>query len=258
MQNPKLVDLNFRQLVDYGGQPRTMFRYDAANRPSCSGYCTSCEDRGLSQRGELDLMSHGCDSADFEFLLGPLPCDQPVRTPVLFLLEDPGGEHGNGDAVTFKGFSKKPPNRHYFWTLPNHTWPTSLREFGANFYGPYFAYIMAKHSLANVYITNTVKCGVAGQLRAEKGKRGGRYDAVRSNCQEQFLSREIEAFGPQVVFCFGGRAFDNYKRLSGLIYPPAYQLMHPSYIANRWQTSGRTQEQLLDENDKIIRSAVAG
>ena len=167
VKNPELVELNFMELLHYGGQPRVMFRYDRTNRPHCVGYCTGCEDRGLVRRGELDLMSHGCDSADFESLLGPLPAEHLIKAPVLFLLEDPGGDYGNGDVVPFGSHRKRPPNRHYFWTLPNPTWPARVSEFGSNFYGPYFAYLMAKHGLANVYVTNAVKCGVAGELKAE-------------------------------------------------------------------------------------------
>jgi hypothetical protein len=258
MNNPKLVDLNFGEIVNYDGQPRVMFRYDAANRPRCVGYCTSCEDKGLAQVGELDLMSHGCDSADFEALLGPLPVKREIAVPVLFLLEDPGGDYSNGDKVVFQDHAKRPPNNHYFWTLSNRTWPASIAEFGSNFYGPYFAYLMAKHGLSNVYITNAVKCGVTGNLKAKKRERRGRYERVATNCQELFLQRELQLFQPQVVFCFGGQAFNYYRKLAAARgYPAGRQLMHPSYLANRWQTTGFTQVELVEQNDQLIRSALS-
>src|SRR5205823_11269859 len=108
----------------------------------------------------------------------------------------------------------------------------------------------------NVYITNAVKCGVAGTLKAQ-GKRRGRCDQVSANCQELFLRRELDLFTPKVVLCFGGRAYDHYRKLAGR---PGYQagqlLKHPSYLADRWQTTGFTQAELVEQNDQLIRSAL--
>nr|ANA08043.1 hypothetical protein 5G4_014 [uncultured bacterium 5G4] len=259
MNNPGLVQLNFRALVDYGGQPRVMNLYDPANRPHCQGYCVNCEDKGLVYDGELDLMSHGCDTSDFETLLGKLSVSHPITVPVMFLLEDPGGDYGNGEVVMFQGHSKRPPNNHYFWTPENRTWPRGVGEFGANFYGPYFAYLMATHGLGNVYITNAVKCGTKGSLRAE-GKKSQRYKQLAANCRERFLAQELRLFKPQLVFCFGESAHDHYRGLASIQgFPPGHLLKHPAFIHRRWQTvkPPTTQQELINQNDEVVQAALA-
>jgi hypothetical protein len=104
-------------------------------------------------------MSHGCDSADFEAILGPMPKDGPgLEQHILFLLENPGMNYGNGRKVKFGGHEKQPPVCHYYFAPSTNFWPEGLEDFGGNLYGPYFAYLTQKHHLTNVYITNLVKC----------------------------------------------------------------------------------------------------
>ena len=91
MKNGALAAINFREILEHGGQPDVQYRY----KPSlpCQGYCVDCEETGILERtgGRLDLMSHGCDSSDFEAILGKMtPSPAGVEVPVLFLLEDPG------------------------------------------------------------------------------------------------------------------------------------------------------------------------
>ena len=51
-----------------------------------------------------------CDSADFEAILGPMPKDGPgLEQHILFLLENPGMNYGNGRKVKFGGHEKQPP-----------------------------------------------------------------------------------------------------------------------------------------------------
>jgi hypothetical protein len=259
MKNPQLVDLNFRRILNYGGQPAVAWRYNDSNRPNCVGYCTGCEDKKLVNPGVLDLMSHGCDSSDFETLLGPLPTQSPVMAPVLFLLEDPGGDYGNGDVVSFRGHTKRPPNNHYFWTPSNTKWPRKVSEFGWNFYGPYFAYLMATHGLGNVYITNAVKCGVRQTVRKTTPgfKRTDPYRAVARTCLQSFLTKEVEIFQPRLVFCFGQAAHNHYVELTfGKPYPAGVLLLHPNYIALA-QRVHKTRDELVRENDKTIAATLA-
>jgi hypothetical protein len=61
-------------------------------------------------------MSHGCDSADFEAILGYMPENDvpPVEQHVLFLLENPGGQYRNGEKRKFGCHQKEPQvNRYY-------------------------------------------------------------------------------------------------------------------------------------------------
>ena len=159
MKNNLLAKINFQEILNYHGQPIVQNSY---SKPlNCHGYCISCEESGLLQQtgGRLELMSHGCDSSDFETLLGLLPKEGlQVKQPILFLLENPGEDYGNGMPIEFRGFRKKPPVYHYYWTPNIENWPERISQFNGNFYGPYFAYLMRKHQLINVYITNLIKC----------------------------------------------------------------------------------------------------
>jgi Uracil DNA glycosylase superfamily len=256
MRDPQLSDLNFRELLEYGGQPSVAARYDPPL--SCNGYCVRCEDEGLVQKsgGRLDLMSHGCDSADFEAIIGPMPTNDPipgVKKHILFLLENPGMDFGNGKVVPFKGLEKQPPVNVYYFAPTTNIWPDGRERFGGNFYGPYFAYLMWKHQLTNVYITNLVKC----RYRRVDGTPASTPFDINKNCIDLYLRREIEIFAPKLIVCFGQRAERGFKSA----YPettrlPHVYLMHPSYICDRWQASGKTQDELLKENDERLRGAI--
>src|SRR4051794_38617595 len=96
MRNQNLVDLNFNHLLRYGGEPPVRNAYDVPLQ--CFGYCVNCDKKGVP----LDLMSHGCDTSDFEELLGPMPVEAgrvASERPIMFLLERPGGDYGNGEQV---------------------------------------------------------------------------------------------------------------------------------------------------------------
>jgi hypothetical protein len=260
MRNRRLVDLNFRRLVDYGGQPKVKNRYDPPL--PCKGYCVKCEKKGLlaGSGHVLDLMSHGCDSNDFRDLLGPLPVRGPalIDAPVVFLLLDPGADCGNGQEVPFGRHRKKPPVLHYCWTPQGDTWPrlqTVLR--GRNFYGPYFAYLMHKHRLANVYITNVVKCRIAPKV-GESRRPSWSKDEIRKLCVRTYLTEELREHDPEVIFCFGrevhGVARD-LKRQLGARWRSEY-LSHPAFILHRSQTIGKKPQQVVIENDGRVRKAL--
>jgi hypothetical protein len=252
MKDPRLVSLNFRELIDYGGQPAVRNSYAEQRRP---GYCVSCEDNGVLAKtgGHLDLMSHACDSEDFKKILGPMPRKgMAIDAPVLFLLEEPGGDKENGCEVCFRGFRKQPPIYHYYWTPNIDIWPTRVAEFGNNFYGPYFAYLMRRHQLLNVYITNLVKC------RWLAGRSSGNKSLIVNHCTSHFLAREVEIFSPQVALCFGGAARRGAETLLARLAPRCrvQDLLHPSYIKNRHQVHTRTEDDCVRINDERVRQVL--
>jgi hypothetical protein len=251
MKDKRLVQLNFSRIVDYGGMPPAKNAYDL--KKVCKGYCVSCEKQGILDRtgGRLDLMSHGCDFSDFETALGPMPeKTPPMNLPILFLLENPGADYGNGDKVDFQHFRKEPPVYCYYWVPDIKTWPishTDLKGKSAH-YGPYFAYLMHQHQLRNVYITNVVKC-----RWVSKSKKAGKHtpEQIVENCVDQFLGEEFRILSPKIVFCFGGqakKAYDRFKEQKGwncvmeCLYHPAARI---------------SREQLIQENDKLIKKAIA-
>jgi hypothetical protein len=245
----RLADLNFKKLLHYGGQPLVRNRYPSPL--ACAGYCVSCEREGLLGTGEsLDLMSHGCDTSDLERVLGPMPAlARPFEQPVLFLLEMPGGDYGNGEIVEFCGFRKRPPVNVYYWTPEPGPWPTDLSHVeNQYFYGPYFAYLMAKHNLRNVYITNAVKCKSNAKSASEK---------VVQNCIKTYLSEEIRIFRPEITFCFGHSAENMMKLIDKAEFQGKIQyLYHPTAIELS-QRYGKSRKEMVAENDAWIANVIA-
>jgi hypothetical protein len=159
----------------------------------------------------------------------------------------PGGEYGLGIEVPFSGFAKKPPVNCYYFSPSLKSWPQSIDHVlqNGNYYGSYFAYIMQKHSLANVYITNLVKCK---RIDAEKPH------LVEEKCVSHFLEREIKEFSPIMVFCFSGKVFDSLRsRFPDL---NCLKLYHPSFIQNRSYTQGMSPSDAISENDRKIEAFV--
>lgn len=258
MKDVRLADISFREIVDYGGQPRGENAYSTPL--DCRGYCISCEESGLLKRtgGRLDLMSHACDSMDFEAVLGRMPRDGAGFTePVLFLLQNPGGDYGNGAPVDFRGLRKQPPVNHYYWTPNVQTWPRRVADFEGNFYGPYFAYLMQRHQLLNVYITNLVKCKWV--KNPDERDANGDTSLIVNHCVERYLTREVQLFTPRIALCFGKVAENGFRDLSRRIalHCPVVNLLHPSFIQFRSQTRERSQDELVQENDERVRHGIA-
>jgi len=149
MLDDNLANLNFCRLLHYGGRPRPRVQ-NTYNPPlPCSGYCVACEDSGrvFDNPGDhFDQMSHGCDTSDFEELLGRLP-NARNSFPIMFLLKNPGGDYNNGNIVPYQGYNKQPPVNHYYWTPNIDEWPNNTEAL-PNLYGPYFAYLMNQHGLS--------------------------------------------------------------------------------------------------------------
>jgi hypothetical protein len=250
MKDQQLADLNFKDLLHYGGQPPVRYRYD--HLLQCTGYCIACDEKYDDVK--LDLMSHGADSSDFEQILGPMPPVVSGRSivaqPVLFLLEQPGGDdYGIGKKIPFRGFTKEPPVQHYYWSPSGSKWPEKIDDFNGNFYGPYFAYIMAKHALGNVYITNLFKCRIAKDEMRRK---------VEAKCHTRYLSKELAIFRPAVVFCFGREAEHGFGRVTQLNERKirSIYLFHPRAVRDA-RMYGKDRQAMIDENDRRIESALS-
>lgn len=252
MKNQELVDLNFRRLIDYRGQPPVRREHPI----ECFGYCTFCEDKKIIDRGILGRMSHGCDTSDFEVLLGLFSGVKRFDERVMFLLEDPGGDQGLGGPFSYQGHSKAPPANCYYFAPEREAlqhWPSNIDDFNFRkyYYGPYFAYLMRKHGLQDVYITNIVKCGVGHEHRQLKTEPV--YNAVTRNCVERFLLEELRLVRLSVVFCFSHAAKRRFDQFLGS--PSSWNvryLTHPSFIRRRW----KTHQALIKKNDETIRQAL--
>src|ERR1041385_3720515 len=102
MRNKALHRLNFNELLGYGGVVQRKHFYDYP--ANCDSFCVKCEKNGTLEKagGKLTLMSHGCDTSDFEAAIGSvLPVSNPIDFPILFLLQDPGGDYDLGEEMSF-------------------------------------------------------------------------------------------------------------------------------------------------------------
>jgi hypothetical protein len=255
MKNKELVELNFKELLNYGGMPPVKYNY--TDSQSCSEFCISCEQKFLQHDSSkvLDQMSHGADTWDFEQILGDLPT---LPTPyderaVVFLLESPGGHYENGAPRTYQGITKEPPIRRFYWSPPGNAWPTT-REIFENMYGRYFAYLLYKFRLKNAYFTNIVKCSLAPKYERKKFipyyvvKDKNKLDSmIRSNCFALFLQKELEIMNPRFIFYFSlktqkmGYYLELKKRFPNARFERLY---HPA--------ARISQETLIDRNDAIL------
>jgi hypothetical protein len=258
VNNQDLRDLNFRQLLHYGGQPSVEW-YRSTPWP-CNGYCVACDEQlGLRTMTTTKrvFISHGADTSDYEQVLGPLKCrTYPVIDPILFLLADPGADYGHYREVAYSGSFKWPTVNCYYWVPPKdmRAWPENTRML-SHYYGDYFAYLMRKHDLHNVYITNVIKCGWGTNGLDPTGRR-----RIVKTCYDHFLKREFSIFSPRLVVCFG-RVADTWLKWclrSNETQPlQIVCLYHPAAIRNRSQTWGKTPERMCEENNERLSPVIA-
>jgi hypothetical protein len=258
VKNHELAKLNFSKLLHYSGVPERGER--SAFPIPCTGFCVSCEKKGYLDKGDLrlDQMSHGADTEDFEKSICALPSGG-LEFPVAFLLESPGGYYCNGRPITYEGVTKQPPVNHYYWTPRDGltTWPTEPSEVDPSAYGPYFAYIIARHKLHYAYFTNIVKCSLAKPeidkfvpyyVARDPDNRDSR---IRNNCHDTFLGNELKLVNPEVVFYFSLRAKKmGYFLELRTLFPKAIfeTLYHPA---------ARIRSHIISLNDERISSALS-
>ena len=243
MKNEFLRQLNFETLLGYPKDFRPQHKYDA--ELPCKRFCVACEKSGTLDKshGKLTLMSHGCDSDDFERVLrSRLNRPAAITEPILFLLEDPGGDYSDiREPILFEGIEKKIPVTHYYFAPSTQSWPQTIEEVieDGNRYGSYFAYIMWKYSLSNVYITNLVKCKREGVQNRS---------LVEEHCVSVFLEKELSAFLPRLIFCFGRRTFNALCYRFPELTERAHYMYHPA--------TRRSLSRIASDNDERIQNAL--
>jgi hypothetical protein len=259
-----LSKLNFEKVVIY---PKISgYKVENEHNFKCTGFCISCEERGILQRGEfLTQMSHGADSNDYKEIIKK---DYENNLPIMIVFENPGNEFSPEHQHPSTRIIKNVPTDHYYWISDKITeapkTPAELikmaKEKGEykNLYDPYMVYLQEKHNLNNIYITNLTKC------KLRKNKKLWRivpYDHVRENCINEIFRSELEIFKPKIVFCMGEKSkkwfpyeifIENFKKWYPLqineIEERVVQLLHP---ATRWANIS-----IVRENDKRIARAI--
>jgi hypothetical protein len=260
MRNSNLVQLNFSDLLVYPDGKRAV---TDCRRPC--GFCVCCEKKGLLPHDgsvRFKLMSHAADTSDYEELLRGAKLPEPAKhitAPIMFLLESPGGQYWNGEEVVCEGVVKEPPTNIYFWAFDPEaitTWPEqadSLRR-NEDRFGGYFAYLMNTFHLANVYITNVVKCGLwdttNNKFVPNRGA-GVVQRGVRDNCVKRYLSREITEFDPHVIFAFGWPAYNAYNAAANLNLVNQVRIEYLRHPSARGSFVGT-----IKSNDQTIREVL--
>ena len=234
----ELFHLNFDNLLKYPDKFDIKNRYEKAI--PCQGFCTCCEDKLQRQAATPPLMSHGCSIDDIRAVIGDtkkFPDGNDER--ILFLLENPGGDCGNGMPVG-DTIIKNPPVYHFYFTpnIINGEWPTTTEEIEQNCYGNYFAYIIYRYALNNVYITNCVKC------EYYKDKDRDMYELSKELCVERFLREEIRIFVPQKVIFFGQAAERIFRKAFPDFQGKTCCLWHPA--------ARRSRKDIIEHNDEIL------
>jgi hypothetical protein len=78
---------------------------------------------------------------------------------------------------------------------------------------------------------------------------------VEDNCVKHFLEREVAAFAPKIVFCFGNKVFAAVQSRFSSLNP--VRLYHPSFIQNYAHTRKMSRSTAMIENDQRIADAIA-
>ena len=255
MKSSELVELNFRKLLHYGDAPDV--RASKSSPTPCTGFCISCERNGFLDGWDLrlDQMSHGADTEDFEKAICKLPTGG-LAISVAFLLESPGKYWGNGNSIEYEGRTKQPPVNHYYWVPRLAEWPSEPVK--PKSYGPYFAYLIAKHKLHRAYFTNVVKCSLA-KCDADQfigyyvtNDADNRHSKIRANCYKLFLSEEMKIVNPKIVFFFGQKA----ARM-GLNSGLGFLLPDTHFVTLEHPAARKRQIDIVSRNDERISAALS-
>lgn len=253
MRNNQLFALNFQGIQKYDlkelARRKAKPNYDPPLK--CDGFCTLCERNGLvSYNGNVPpILSHGCDTDDYESFLGDLSSHlsvlniQKYSEPVIFLLDAPGGYWDSGVAFKYNEYKKQPSTKHYYW-MPHKLkkWPSSIwkkPETSGEHFGDYFAYLMVKHGLTNVYITDVIKCSWENSY-TEKSK---------NMCVETYLNEEVKFVNPATIFCFSRKV----EKMAAKVYPDRKRifLWHPTAIRLS-RRHRKTPDEIVKTNDSCI------
>ena len=230
---PDLFNLNFKKLLDYPDKFDIQNRYE--KDIPCHGFCTCCENKLQQQVATPPLMSHGCSTEEIKQIISE-PFTGTNDRRIMFLLENPGGDYQNGCNIKCNEIEKDPPVNHFYFSpnLDSGKWPITVEEVKPNPYGNYFAYLIKRHSLNNVYITNCIKCKYTGNM----------YKDTKKICVDTYLKKEIEYFDPQKIVVFGCKAMSVVRSYCNFDSNNICRLWHPA--------ARRSLKNIIEHNDEIL------
>jgi hypothetical protein len=232
----ELRSLNFTELISIGVPDATLYTFDeyknnGYEHTPVNGYCLSCEEKGCNHAGDDDSyqltnISHGAHSSDFFCALKAKPRTTGWhQQPLLFVYETPSLDYGIYKTVEYKGHHKR-PSKDWYW-IHDEQEPVSYPErFRGGEYGGFVLSAISTFRLANVYMTNLVKCGLNNKEGNFKNLSFYTEETVK-NCYSNFLEREIAILKPDIIFTIGAAVNDWVRWFVNDTYY-VQQLPHPA------------------------------
>lgn len=231
-----LRKLHFERLIQIGVPDVEHYTFDEYRRNGYEhtpiiGYCTSCEEKGCSTAKDDDSfrlthISHGAHSNDFfSALKTPPDVETWHQQPILFMYETPSLDYRIYREVAYSGH-KKHPSKDWYWIHEDQepiSYPVGFR---GGEYGRFVLSAITTFRLANVYITNLVKCGLNNDEGYFKCLSSYREKTI-SHCYANFLEKEISILKPEIIFAVGSAVEEWMKRFVKDRYH-VQQLPHPA------------------------------
>ena len=207
-----LRKLNFTDLISVGVPDAKSYTYNEYKNNNyehkpITGYCISCEEKGCHTAKDDDSykltnISHGAHSSDFfRALNGVESVKGWHQQPILFVYESPSRDYGIYKPVDYKGY-KKHPAKQWYWILEDQEMTSYPDRFKGGEYGGFVLSAIQTFRLANVYMTNLVKCGLNNEDGEFKGLSSFKEDTI-NNCYSNYLMREISIIKPKIIFAVG-------------------------------------------------------
>ena len=211
----ELRKLNFNKLITIGVPDITGYSYDEykANgfkHKSITGYCVSCEEKGCSTASDdaayqLTTISHGAHSSDFfQAYKEKQDISDWHHEPIMFVYESPGRNNDIYKKERYNGYDKQ-PSKTWYWIDSDWDRPIAYPEgFKGGVYGTFVWCATLTFKLANVYVTNLVKCGLNNAKGDYKNLDWFKDETVKT-CYSNFLKEEIAILKPKIIFAVGSR-----------------------------------------------------
>lgn len=223
-----LISVNTPDIESY---PFDVYRNNGFEHKPINGYCISCEDKkcNLSKDDDsfkLTNISHGSHSSDFFRALKIQPnTSNWHQQPIMFVYETPSLDYGIYKEVDYIGY-KKHPSKDWYWIHEDQDVVSYPDRFKGGEYGGFVLSAIQTFKLANVYMTNLVKCGLNNEDGKFKGLSSYKDETI-TNCYSSYLEREISIMQPKIIFAVGSAVEEWVKRFVKDSYY-VQQLPHPA------------------------------
>ena len=265
MNLKELRRLNFKELIEYDVDDleRYCFRRcledadkgcEYPDHPRVVSYCTLCEEAAAEESWEvceeeslrLCYISHGSTTDDFMASSEkPIIMDGWHDAPVMFVMENPSKCRYEGCGIDGKNASyniyekcrivkddgceyEKWPAKKWYWIHRKQTIGGYPEEYTGGKYGGFVASVIKEFELSNAYMTNLVKCGLNDPDKDAFRNTGSYNKNCVELCYAAFLSKEIAAVKPKVIFAFGANVRWWLEKLGDLGRYRVVELPHPA------------------------------